>query len=51
MRKRIEIENIKGLNHGGIAESDHESQSSDVYDVVDKAAFEKLERNFKRSDF
>jgi hypothetical protein len=51
MRKRIEIENIKGLNHAGIAESEHESDASDVFDVVDKAAFEKLERNFKRSDF
>ena len=51
MRKRIEIESIKGLNHAGIAESEHESQSSDVYDVVDKAAAEKLERNFRRSDF
>ena len=24
---------------------------SDEFEVVDKAAFEKLERNFKRSDF
>jgi ribosomal protein S19E (S16A) len=51
MRNRIEIKNIKALNHAGIAESEHESDASDVFEVVDKAAFEKLERNFKRSDF
>lgn len=51
LRKRIEIEGLKGLNHAAIAESENESESSEVFDMVDKNAFEKLERNFKRSDF
>lgn len=51
MRKRIDIENIKGLNHAAIAESDNESESSDIFDKIDKAALDKLEKNFKRSDF
>jgi hypothetical protein len=51
LRKRIEIENLKGLNHAAIAESENESESSEVFDMVDKSALEKLERNFKRSDF
>ena len=51
LRKRIEIENLKGLNHAAIAESENESESSDIFDKLDKTALEKLERNFKRSDF
>ena len=51
LRKRIEIENLNGLNHASIAESDNESESSGVDGKLDKATFDQVEQNFKRSDF
>ena len=51
LKKRIEIENLKGLHHTAIFESENESDSGETPDFVDKAMFEKLDRNFKRTDF
>lgn len=52
LRKRMEIENIHGLNNAAIIdESDNESGSGDTPQFADKQTFEKLERNFKMTEF
>jgi hypothetical protein len=47
----MEIENLKGLNHTVIDESENESETGETPIMADRALLEKLERNFKRSEF
>jgi hypothetical protein len=43
----MEIENLKGLHHYAIFESENESESGDAPEFADKDMFEKLDRNFR----
>lgn len=52
LRKRIELESIKGLNQDVIDESENESESEDITSLhQDNELFEKLEQNFRNSEF
>jgi hypothetical protein len=51
LKKRLEIESLKGLHHNAIYESENESESGDTPVFADRTIFEKLERNFQQTDF